>query len=190
MSEWNTGAAAGWPSNSGEPVVEVAPSAELQLTQEQKDAKVREWLEAKEICTNATEIEKSKRADVTAALFPTPKKGTQRYVSPQGYGSIKLVFGWNYSLGDKEKVGSDGLKVPVATQVEAVLDEIEALGPRGALIAERIVKWKPELAVKEYEELAASQDETDAKAKALIDSILTVTPASPQLTFEPPKAAK
>jgi hypothetical protein len=59
-----------------------------------------------------------------------------------------------------------------------------------AAIAERIVKWKPDLSVSEYETLAASENETDIKAKTLIDAILTVKPASPQLTFEPPKAAK
>lgn len=190
MSDQTSGFAPGWPSNSGE-AVEVAPSAELQLTEEQKDALIQRWLGDKQNAQTMAELEKDSRASVTAALFPTPKKGTQRYVSPKGYGSIKLVFGWNYSLGDKEKVDpTTGLKVPVADQVEAVLDQIEELGERGALIAARLVRWKPELVPTEYEALAASQDGTDIEAKTLIDAILTVAPASPQLSFEPPKAPK
>lgn len=190
MSDQNSGFAPGWPSNTGE-AVEVAPSAELQLTEEQKDERIQRWLTAKDDLERVKSIELEYRSDVTSALFPTPKKGTQRYISPKGYGAIKLVFGWNYSLGDKEKVdGSTGLKVPIADQVEAVLDQIEALGERGALIAGRLVRWKPELVPTEYEALAASQDGTDIEAKTLIDAILTVSPSTPQLSFEPPKAKK
>jgi hypothetical protein len=189
MSEWQQGAS--WPSNNPPSEVEVVAQPELQLTEAQKDEIVRKWLAEKEVCKLATEAEKVSRESVTKALFPNPKKGTQRYVHPQGYGSIKLVYGWNYNLGDREKVDpSTQLKVPVSAQVDAVLERIEGLGERGRVMAERLVRWKPELVTAEYEQLAASDDDVDIQIKGLIDDILTVTPASPQLTFEPPKEKK
>jgi hypothetical protein len=96
-----------------------------------------------------------------------------------------------YTLGDKDKIDpSTGLKLTKAQQVEPVLDAIEALGERGRLLADRLVKWTPELSATEYEMLAASEDPIDIQAKTLIDAILTVKPASPELTFEPPKVPK
>lgn len=89
MSDQTSGFAPGWPSNSGE-AVEVAPSAELQLTEEQKDALIQRWLGDKQNAQTMAELEKDSRASVTAALFPTPKKGTQRYVSPKGLSLIHI----------------------------------------------------------------------------------------------------
>lgn len=191
MTEWNANAG-GWnpqPSSAAEidDAVEVVAPPEVQLTVEQKNALIAVWMNDKGEATRAVETEKYSRQEVTDALFPNPKKGTQRYVSPEGFGAIKLVHGWTYTLGDKDKVGEDTLKVPIKDQVDAVLTAIEGLGERGVLIADRCVKWKPELVVSEYEALALSDNGTDAEAKALIDSILSVKPASPQLTFEPPK---
>ena len=71
-----------------------------------------------------------------------------------------------------------------------MLEAIEALGVRGQLIASRVVKWKPELVVPEYELLAISEEPLDIQIKAMIDEILTVKEASPQLSFEAPKAPK
>lgn len=190
MTDWQGTAQSGWsqPTPQVAAEVEVAAEPERQLTVEEKNAKIRLWLDFKVKAEAAVEAERNIRADVTKALFPTPKKGTQRYVSPEGFGSIKLVHGWTYTLGDREKIGEDGLKVPIKDQVDNVLTAIEGLGERGVVLADRLVKWKPELVVSEYEALAMSNDPVDAQAKAFIDAILTVKEASPQLAFEPPKA--
>lgn len=191
MTDWQAPAQTGWPEQPSpqvatEVTVEAAPA--LQLTQEEKNSLIQTWLSAKHNATTAVETEKGVRENLTAALFPNAKKGTQRYVSPEGFGSIKLVYGWTYTLGDRDKIdASSGLKVPVKDQVDAVLTRIEGLGERGVLLADRLVKWKPELVVSEYELLAGSDNPDDATAKAWIDEILTVKPASPQVSFEPPK---
>ncbi len=79
------------------------------------------------------------------------------------------------------------MKVPIESQVNGVIDAIEALEiGGGSLLANRLIKWKPELVASEYEKLNP-EFELDIKAKALIDSILTIKPASPQLTLEEPK---
>jgi plasmid stabilization system protein ParE len=169
--QWQQPASA-WPSNSGEPIVNVVAGEAPAITQEQRNEAIKGWLGDKAKAEAAVEVERAMRATLTTMLFPNPTKGTQRYVSPEGFGAIKLVFGWTYTLGDKDKIDpSTGLKVPISDQVDAVLEEIEALGERGVLLADRLVKWKPELSPSEYELLAASADPVDIEIKTLIDAI-------------------
>jgi hypothetical protein len=61
------------------------------------------------------------------------------------------------------------------------------LGERAAVIADRLIKWAPEMSVKEYRVLKASTDPIDKALYALLEPILTVTPGSPQIEFEAPK---
>lgn len=154
-----------------------------------RDALINNWLAEKQRSTAAVEAERGIRANLTTLLFPTPVKGTQRYALNAGY-NIKLVHGMTYTLGDKDMIDpATNTKVPIETQVEAVLKEISDMGNEGPLLAERLVKWKPELSESEYLKLDITL-ETDRKIKDLIDSILTIKPSSPQLTFEEPKAKK
>lgn len=197
MTDWTSGAgfnsqpeAKPTPPEAVGGTVETGAAPELQLTVAEKNALIKNWLDHKNAATVAVDAEKALREKVTGVLFPNPKKGTQRYNSPEGFGSIKLVHGWNFTLGDKDALDSEGLPLAIRDQVEAMLTAIEELGERGRLIADRVVKWKPELVVSEYELLAASEDGTDVDAKVIIDELLTVKPASPQLSFEPPKVKK
>ncbi len=188
--EWSQPAGQ-WPSN--EPAVpatvEVETPANVQMTQEEKNNLIKSWLNIKGQLDSVKTTEADVRVVVAEALFPTPKKGTQRYISPEGFGAIKLVHGWTFTLGDKDAVDpSTGTKVPIKDQVDAVLVQIEAMSERAKLLADRLVKWKPELSVTEYELLASLEDDEAIAIKTLIDGILTVKPAAPQLTFEPPKA--
>jgi hypothetical protein len=166
-------------------VLDRTKSAE-DITRE-RNAAIQFWLDNKALAVKAVEAERDSRATVAALLFPTPTKGTQRYALAAGY-SVKLVYGLDHKLGDKELV-SDGVKVPIAAQVDCLLEAIEGLGNEGPAIASRIVKWTPELSVSEYEKLDLDFP-LQAKIKALIDAILTVKPMSPQLSLEEPKAQK
>jgi hypothetical protein len=172
----------GWPTATEAEAV-AAPAQELPI--EERNQRIQIWLDAKATLESAKATEAESRLVVTQTLFPTPKKGTQRFQLANGY-AVKLVCGYNFTLGDKDKTGDDGVKISIAAQVEAVQDAIEALGPEGSFIADRVIKWKPELSVTEYEKLGESA--IGLKAKELIDAILTVTPATPQLSFEEPKA--
>jgi hypothetical protein len=151
---------------------------------------VQTWTEDKKALGAAKEAEQASRFALTATCFPNPVKGTQRFSLDGGY-NVKLVHGWTYTLGDKDKTDGQGLKVSVYDQVAALEKQIAALGPEGQLLVERLIVWKPELKPTEYEQLARdSASEVEVQAKALIDEILTVKPASPQLTLEEPKAPK
>jgi len=155
-------------------------------------AKVDLWLYNKPIAKQWIEYEKTLRLEVTSLCFPNPVAGTQRVNLDSG-GKLKLVYGSSYTLGDKELI--DPVlqeKVSVKNQVDAALNAIEELGDYGAFLAERLVKWKPELNEPEYKALNKSINDGTAsseeiEAKRIIDSILIIKPASPQLEYEAPK---
>lgn len=75
-----------------------------------------------------------------------------------GIGTLKITHKLNYNLGN-------------ADLVDKALDAIEKSQEGGNVIAERLVKWKPELSVREYKLLTPKQ-------KALIDAVLTITPGA------------
>lgn len=118
--------------------------------------------------TKAAEIEMRKA--VFAAYFKHDK-GTENIDLGQGY-KLKGVAELNYNL-DK-------------TKVDDVLDGIEKMGERGAIIVETLVKYKPELSLTEYKKLAESDNQVDKNALALIQSVITTSPGSPTLTIVPP----
>jgi hypothetical protein len=167
-----------------------APTGVVEETPEQfaarRDAAISNWLDLKGKVDALKPQEVEARSVVSDMLFNAPKKGTNRYHLNAGY-AVKLVHGTNYTLGDKNLVNVETQeKIPVNAQVQAVLGEIAKLGNRGPELAEDLVKWKPELNEKAYLALDLN-DESEAKAKQMIDSILTSKPATPQLTFEIPK---
>ena len=166
-----------------------------------RNAEIEHWLAAKPVLESAKQNEADLRAKVSATLFPTPKKGTQRYALGNGF-NVKLVYGLTYTLGNKEAVDDEGKKIATEDQVRALEDRIiegtqatperEAMpgfGEVGEQILKRVIKWKPELSATEYEKLSADIPAEKAVRDAIAE-ILTIKPASPQLTFEEPKNEK
>lgn len=74
----------------------------------------------------------------------------------------------NYKL-DKEKT-------------KEALAELAKLGNEGPFVAERVVKWEPDLSLSEYKKLTAPQ-------KAIIDKVLTTTPGLPVIELVKPDGA-
>ena len=141
---------------------------------------IENWLGLKANLAAVTLSEKEARATVSSAMFPSPVKGTQRFDLGGGY-KLKLVHGYTYSLGIKDAETS------IEIQVQQLHAAIASLGNEGPFLADRLIRWKPELVASEYEKLDMSNP-THAKAKELIGDLLAVKDASPQLTFEEPKA--
>lgn len=184
----------GWPSmGHNNPPLEVAvetASAPIETPEEfvaRRDKEIQTWLDAKPVLETAKSAEAEARAIVTKTLFPEARKGTQRYNLNGGY-KIKLVYGLTYTLGDKDKVDGEGKKVSIESQVRAVEEKIAALGAEAELLLDRLIKWKPELSGSEYEKLDGDNP-TQLAIRNLIDEVLTIKPASPQLSFEEPKAS-
>lgn len=180
---------AGWGDYNPE-VQAVAGAAETpEAFTARRDAEILGWREDKQQLDFWKEREAASRITVSATLFPTPRKGTQRYELGAGY-KVKLIHGLNYTLGDKDMVDPlrPGETIPVNRQVEDLQEAIAQVGNEGAFLADRIIKWRPELSATEYEALDP-ENPNHMRIKELIDAILTIKPASPQLTLEEPKAA-
>lgn len=128
-------------------------------------------------------IEMEWRKAVAMRFFPNPEKGTQRHelTGPaQGY-TLKLVHKLDYKLPPQKE----------NEKIDAVEDAICKTGNEGAFIVDRLIKWSAELSVSEYNTLCENAEKGSGDAiaiKKLIDSILTVKPASPTLELEPPKS--
>lgn len=195
----------GWPEpaagighNSGE--VEIAPVVKYEVkypgqpeTEEpeafrlRRNAEIEHWLNSKPALENAKQIEMDWRNKVSATLFPNPVKGTQRYDLGGGF-KVKLVHGLTYSLGNKEAVDDEGKKIAVRTQVEDLEQRIiDKFGDVGDQLIKRLISWKPELSGSEYEKLDPD-NVVELEVRNMIDEVLTIKPASPQLAFEEPKA--
>jgi hypothetical protein len=142
------------------------------LTPEQ-DRAVIEWREADQQLAAAKANELTKRNAAIALCFPTVAEGVNRFPLGNGY-ALKCEGRLNY------KLDSDTAKV------DAVLDRIEKAGNEGPFLASRLIKWKPELSTGEYKKLDPNAPE-HATIKALVNTILTITPGLPGLTLEEPK---
>ncbi len=145
------------------------------MTSEQQ-ALIAEWLEAKRAVDETkplVEKERALRMRVAIECFEYGegelREGTERHHIKDGYhvaGKFSITYGF---------------KKP--DEVRAVLDEIEQSSPAGAFLADRIVRWKPELDAREYK--AAPPEIRD-----LINSVLTKKQALPTIDLEAPKVAK
>jgi hypothetical protein len=174
----------------GTPEVAAVAAPAPALTPEQfaevRNAKIREWLGVAADLAQAKETEMRLRKELTAMMFPDAKKGTQRHEIGEGY-NIKLEYKLNHKLGEADKVDDRGEKISIASQVSSLEDEIIGSCTEGEFLATRLIKWTPALVVSEYDKLAG---DNGLLVKKLIDKLLTIEPAAPSLTFEPPKESK
>lgn len=150
-----------------------------------RDDIINAWLNAKTAFLVHQERERLARAEMVELLFPTPKKGTQRFPLPAGY-AVKLVQSYKYELCKEEKLDAQGNKIKVSDQVYLLEEEISRCGDEAPALLERLIKWTPELSGSEYEKLDVTFP-AQAAIKQLIDAQLVIKPASPQVEFEEPK---
>lgn len=183
-----------WPSNTpDEPANPTAQPAWVQPVQvgptpEEIAASVVDWQTKTAQLATIKETEMESRKKLTAMLFPTPKKGTQRFGFQNGY-AIKLVHKQNMNLGLDLTDPATGQKVPKNVQIENAMDAIEKTGPQGQFLVDRLIKTTYELSQSEYNKLDLNIPE-HVEIKRIIDEILIVTDASPSLEMEEPKAPK
>jgi hypothetical protein len=171
-----------WPSNNPPEETPV----EKQYTLAELTEKAGFWVGFKKQLESVKDQEMALRKELSRILFPTPKKGTQRYDFGSGY-FIKLQYKLNHKLCVEKKIDeTSGAEISKSDQVIDVQNKIEALGQRGKFLSERLFKWTPELVVKEYESLDIS-DPIEKQIKLLIEEILTIEEASPTLEAEEPK---
>lgn len=141
-----------------------------------KFATLVQWEEAKETLAFAKERELILRNEVVALFSDADqKKGTENVLLDDG-AKLKIVKKLSYNLKAELE------------EVENALDKIEALGPQYEIIASRLVKWKAELSVSEYNKL----DDTEGgdKIKKIIDEVIIIKEATPTVELVEPKAKK
>lgn len=149
------------------------------LTAEETDAGTKyllaKWEESKLALEAAKADEMIWRKRVVDFAFdPTKKAGTERIDLENGYQAKavkKINYGW---------IKTDDGKLNKAA-IETALCKIEESGPAGALIADRLVKWTPELSLTEYKVLPA-------EFKAIIDPVIVTTDGAPTLEIIAPKS--
>ena len=137
-----------------------------------RDAKILAWEQAVKALAAAKDAEAALRKEVLAKAFAFDpealREGTENFELGNGY-KLKAVFKISRNLNNENEA------------VDKVLSKIEKTGPEGAFIAERLVKWKPELSVSEYNKLPE-------KFKKLFDEVVTSKEAMPALELVAPKS--
>ena len=137
-----------------------------------RDAKILAWEAAVKALAAAKDAEAALRKEVLAEAFAFDpealREGTENFELGNGY-KLKAVFKISRNLNNENEA------------VDKVLSKIEKTGPEGAFIAERLVKWKPELSVSEYKKLPE-------KFKKLFDEVVISKEATPTLELVAPKS--
>ena len=137
-----------------------------------RDAKILAWEAAVKALAAAKDAEAALRKEVLAEAFAFDpealREGTENFELGNGY-KLKAVFKISRNLNNENEA------------VDKVLSKIEKTGPEGAFIAERLVKWKPELSFTEYKKLPE-------KFKKLFDEVVTSKEAMPSLELVAPKS--
>ena len=137
-----------------------------------RDAKILAWEQAVKALAAAKDAEAALRKEVLAEAFAFDpealREGTENFELGNGY-KLKAFFKISRNLNNENEA------------VDKVLSKIEKTGPEGAFVAERLVKWKPELSVSEYKKLPE-------KFKKMIDEVVTSKEATPTLELVAPKS--
>lgn len=132
------------------------------------------WQEAKEALEKAKEAEMFLRKKVVDFAFdPNKQSGTENVDLGNGY-KLKAVKKLNYGFIKNAENKLD------KAAIDKALAKIEKDGAVGELIAERLVKWTPDLSLSEYKLLSD-------KHKAIIDSVIVTSEGSPTLEIVEPK---
>ncbi len=139
-----------------------------------RDALLVSWQDSKIALERAKELEMQLRKQIVDFAFdPNKQSGTENVELGNGY-KLKAVKTLRYSF-----VKNADNKLDKAA-IDKALAKIEKDGAVGELIAERLVKWTPDLSLTEYKLLSE-------KHKLIIDSVIVTTEGSPTLEIVEPK---
>lgn len=143
----------------------------------ERDARLVKWDTAKKALDAAKEEELKLRKEAVLFLHDPSQAGKTENV-PLGNGYVaKTKTPVNYGWVKNADGRADKAKI------EKALQKIEKDGDAGELIAERLVKWSPELSLTEYKQLSD-------KWKKIIDEVIVTTDGTPTLEIVEPKAKK
>lgn len=141
----------------------------------------KEWWDLQVQLKTLKDREKKARDAALAANFPKPREGTNTCEFPSG---PKLKAQYNTK---RKFVVPDGVDVPASSAdkapdvndaVDHMIERLRRASNEGAFIAERLVKWKPEISNSEYNAL-------DDKLRRIVDEYIETSFdfASPSIQF-------
>ena len=142
-----------------------------------RDALLAAWEASKTALETAKADEMAARkAFVDFSFDPNKREGTERIELHNGY-EAKAVKKLNYTFKSYDP------EIEVADAVDITLQKLEATGPEGKFIANRLVKWTPSLSLSEYRDLAPQY-------KAIVDTVIETKEGAPTLEIVAPKGSK
>jgi hypothetical protein len=129
---------------------------------------LKEWYELKKQMDEMKNKEVVLRQFIFAGLFPTPEEGTNTYPLNDGTGAVAK--------------GVHTINRAVQVELLAELAKVQAMpdSNQPKLELEKLVKWKPEVSIKEYRLLTDEQ-------RLLFDQVLVIKPGMPGLDIVIPK---
>lgn len=133
---------------------------------------IAHWHKTQGLAATWKQKEVGIREEVVRRLFAEKPTGTHNYDLGKGY-ILKCVKKETYTPIVKKTLPDD------VTITEA-LQKIRTLGNEGSFIADRIVKWKPELSLTEFKQAPDN-------IKNLILDAIVIKPAMPTLEVVEPK---
>ena len=131
-----------------------------------RDELLLRWAELKTKLEKAKTLEMELRKYIVKREFSSVKEGVNNIELGNGY-KLKATLKYNYVIDNNK--------------IDSALDELAKINNEGSFIAERIVKWKADLVLKEYREL-------EPQYKKIIDEVLTIKDAAPTLEIVEPKS--
>lgn len=143
----------------------------------ERDRLLVDWQAKKAALEVAKENEIAARKLAVMFMHDPNKAGSTENVELGGGYKAKMKVPVRYGF-----VQNDAGRVDKA-RIEKALSKIEKTGEAGELIAERLVKWTPELSLTEYKQLSD-------KFKTIIDDVIVTSEGTPTLEIVAPKAKK
>lgn len=142
----------------------------------ERDRRLMDWNRKKEGLDAAKDAEMKARK--AAVLFMHDPSQTGRTENVDLGGGYKATFKIPVKYGFVKNAEGKTDKA----RIEKALSKLESLGGAGELIAERLVKWTPELSLTEYNLL-------NEKHKKIIDDVIvTSDDGAPSLEIKAPKS--
>ncbi len=143
----------------------------------ERDRLLVDWQAKKAALEVAKEDELTARKLAVMFMHDPAKSGTTENVELGGGYKATMKVPVRYGFIQNAEGKTD------KARIEKALSKIEKDGEAGELIAERLVKWTPELSLTEYKQLSD-------KYRKIIDDVIITSEGTPTLEIKEPKAKK
>lgn len=143
----------------------------------ERDRLLVDWQAKKAALEVAKEAEMDARKLAVMFMHDPSKSGTTENVELGGGYKATMKVPVRYGFVQNADGKTD------KARIEKALSKIEKTGQAGELIAERLIKWTPELSLTEYKQLPDN-------FKKIIDDVIVTSEGTPTLEIKEPKAKK